>query len=360
MKKTFFEYLGIADMEKIHSQILSWIFSKDNDALLTEQKNKLIEGLFSVKDCHVVDIITEYESIDILIVLDKFVLCIENKLKSSEHSNQLIAYQNTLTKQYPNTKVNYYFLTLAGEEATSTEWINISYSDLYKELKKLTIENNGNGIILQEYIQTLSNYSLVVSDFINNPTKYKNVFLDGHKKKAQKNIKNNDPLIQFVTDNQLETILQKLYFRKVAQHLKLNSYYITETHGNAILGVGWIEKLNYNGKDFYFGFDFQKGTFKTNLTTAEYHKSQKDDIPEELGIALGRFKDEEGGKKYEYKRFNRPKSKAQYSITKKTSIKIEDLMIADFAKIFDLELSNAQQLLESFITKFNNNNKNGN
>jgi hypothetical protein len=50
MNKTFFEDLGIADRERIHSQILAQIFSSDFSALTKRHKIKLLDKIFDIKN----------------------------------------------------------------------------------------------------------------------------------------------------------------------------------------------------------------------------------------------------------------------------------------------------------------------
>ena len=45
MRKSFFEYLGIADIERVHSQFFAWIFSSDCQAIDSTYKNDLLKKL---------------------------------------------------------------------------------------------------------------------------------------------------------------------------------------------------------------------------------------------------------------------------------------------------------------------------
>tara|TARA_B110000240_G_C13423368_1_gene420509 strand:+ start:56 stop:1108 length:1053 start_codon:yes stop_codon:yes gene_type:complete len=347
MNRTFFEYLGIADMEKIHSQILQWILSEHNKSITSNQKNEFISDFLNIPNFHISDIITEYEKIDILIKSSNGVICIENKLKSSQHSDQLKTYQNTIQEKYGDINTYFFFLTLIDEKSNDNNWINISYNKLLKSLQKLKIENNTDGLILLEYIKTLENFSTIINDFIENPSNFINVFNDGSKTKHQKKKEHKNIKQQFISDNQLETIFQKMYFKKVADLLELTDYYIVETHGNAILGVPIEKGILLNGKTFNFGFDYQKGTFKTMCISTDYENSKSTDIPNQIPELFEKIKNNE---KYGYKRVNKPRTKAQYSLTKnnKQSIGID---VREFAEIFKTEMTLSKDLIQNEIIK---------
>lgn len=347
MNRTFFEYLGIADMEKIHSQILQWILSEDNKSLNSNQKNKLIEIFFEIQDFKITEIITEYEKIDILIKSSNSVICIENKLKSSQHSNQLEKYKKSIKNKYGEINSHFFFLTLIDENSFDKEWKNISYNKLLSSLLKLEIKENTDGLILIEYIKTLENFTKIIKDFLENPAEYNNVFVDGSKTKHQKKKEVKSEKQKFISDNQLETIFQKMYFKKVADILDLKDYYIVETHGNAILGVPIKTNIILNEKPFNFGFDYQNGTFKTMCISSNYENSNSKDIPLEIPELFERIKN---NVKYGYEKVNKPRTKAQYSLTKRRTENI-GINITEFATNFGNELKISRELIENEIIK---------
>ncbi|HXJ99842.1 MAG TPA: PD-(D/E)XK nuclease family protein [Gelidibacter sp.] len=154
--QTFFEFLSISNQEKIHSQILSWIFSENFKGILHTEKIKLFKNLFNIDVKKIEFSLTEYKNVDILIKTDKDIVVIENKLKSSQHSNQLDKYQKTIDNDFNNIKTNYFFLTLIGESSINTNWKNISYNDLFIALKKIEFQKNKDAIILEEYLAFLA------------------------------------------------------------------------------------------------------------------------------------------------------------------------------------------------------------
>ncbi|HEV8604630.1 MAG TPA: PD-(D/E)XK nuclease family protein [Tepidisphaeraceae bacterium] len=81
----------------------------------------------------------EWEDIDLLIVSDQpsFVVAIENKIDSSEHSQQLSRYKTTISQHYPNARPLYVFLTPDGAEASEPEWVSYAYSDVHRVLTRV-------------------------------------------------------------------------------------------------------------------------------------------------------------------------------------------------------------------------------
>lgn len=352
MKKTFFENIGIVDLEKIHSCMIKWILDKETECINHAGKINFLNNLLKTNIETIDYVVTEFDNIDVLIKTNKNVIIIENKLKSSQHSTQLEKYRDLIfnNKEFQNHKPIFIYLTLLGEPAEKSDWINISYEQIYNNLilAKINLESK-DGYILNDYIQTLSNLLSVVNDFIENPANYSNVFSDGSKTKSQKAEMYKDNVIKkYVATNQLETALQKLYLRKVANLLALEKtiegFYITETHGNAAMGI--TIKINFNNTNLNLAFDYQKGTFKTFCTHEDYRNSDPSMIPDNIKRLFDLVK---GNPNYGYVKVNKGKSKAQYSITKKMDQDISTLSVQQFAEIFKRELCLSKELIENEI-----------
>ena len=52
MNGSFFDRIGVADMEKVHSAVIGWIFSDDCKAFTNQQKSVLLCSLFDVSPSH--------------------------------------------------------------------------------------------------------------------------------------------------------------------------------------------------------------------------------------------------------------------------------------------------------------------
>lgn len=146
-KFNLFDVLKITRAEIRHSNLLAWLLSPNenhglNDSILAgfihfflsacaSDEHDIIDTL--LMDYHSFVLLREWHYIDILAVSDKekFILCIENKIDSGEHSNQLARYQKTIRDAYPGYKVMYIFLSPAGTEASLADtWISMSYNDV--------------------------------------------------------------------------------------------------------------------------------------------------------------------------------------------------------------------------------------
>ena len=81
----------------------------------------------------------EWGHIDLLITCEEppFVIVIENKVGSREHSGQLDRYQKTITNQYPQARPLYVYLTPSGDEPSEKAWVPYGYSDIHRVLKRL-------------------------------------------------------------------------------------------------------------------------------------------------------------------------------------------------------------------------------
>ena len=112
-----FQILRIAKNEIRHSNFLSWLLDPSQSHKLGDifLKRFLREVFSSDKfgdidqvdvegmDLTSVEIQREWKNIDVLIKLDNVVVCVENKVLSKEHSNQLKRYKDIIEHQFPIT-----------------------------------------------------------------------------------------------------------------------------------------------------------------------------------------------------------------------------------------------------------------
>ena len=148
-----FQILRISKNEIRHSNFLSWLLDpneshKLGDIFLKRFLRKVfssdkfgnidqvdVEGMDLTK----VEIQREWKNIDILIVLENVVVCIENKVLSKEHSNQLMKYREIIESNYPNHKQTFVFLTPEGDtsESESQTYEPISYEFIVNSLERI-------------------------------------------------------------------------------------------------------------------------------------------------------------------------------------------------------------------------------
>ncbi|GAI86416.1 unnamed protein product [marine sediment metagenome] len=318
MKRTLFDSLAISDSERIHSQTIAWIFSLDDEILNFNEKSKILKNIFKItEEFEISSIIveTELNRIDIFIQTDQDQFIIENKLKSSEHSEQTSRYMDSIPYIYKDdSKTKHFgFLTLINEMPKNETWIPITFSKLKESLSEIELDcKKKESIFISEYCQTLENLVTTFNAFMYDHLKFENVFKDGYKKKYEKERYDN-PLKDYIRVNQLETIFQKAFFRNIAKDSNLPNYEINETRGTALI-QSYFYEFQYKGKQYRIGLQFQGNTFKINLADKNYATSKANQIDEQLtNVFMNVFH-----KQNNFNKFNKPRTKAYISVSKKT------------------------------------------
>jgi hypothetical protein len=169
-KSNIFEILKIKNMEIRHSNFLGWLLDPEESHNLKNKfmkgfvqeginKNKYAEITVDIDSIDSVKIWREYKDIDLLIESYNVVFCIENKIFSDEHSDQLKKYKKIVQKEFPNKEKVFIYLTPSGKpsQQESELYLPISYSVVLNVLKNLDIQNiNKNAqIYILDYIATL-------------------------------------------------------------------------------------------------------------------------------------------------------------------------------------------------------------
>ena len=298
----FFNAIGVADMEKVHSAVIGWMLSDKCNAFDIKEKSTLLCNLFKENIRIFKNIVVQVEvyNIDILIETEdnqgnKECWVIENKIKSNQHSNQLDKYVNIIegtasstgknpqpiTIKYVNCPTHYCFLTLIPESPRgvhSRKWENLQYKDFLNHLGNVLIskKNNVDSDILTEYASCLSEMTSALDDFLNQPKAYPYVFTDGSKKKTQKNMvaigKSNGKYASYIAECGLETIFQKCLLSQLFNNLPIHAknkdwgenLVIEEWHGTAMFGTGLNIWQNIQGT-LKMQIEFQGGSFKVVL-----------------------------------------------------------------------------------------------
>jgi hypothetical protein len=347
MNKTFFEYLGIADMERIHSQILAWIFSSDFSALTERQKIELLEKIFDLK--HVVrieKILTETHRIDIIIETDSDLIIIENKIKSSQHSDQLFRYVEHFKKTHV-IPPKFYFLTLVEETVKDSNWKRISYQHIYNCLSQLELLDKPHSIIFEEYRAYLGKLNSLLFEFKMNTSKYDMVFLDGKKRKEDKvNFEYKNEYEKFIADNQLETILQKSFLTSLSQRITNVNSFVMDTRGDALIDFYLKVDIPFEKRKYTTMIELQGNIIKFAFIISgfsEYNNSKKDWIKSLVPI----MEDIAKSNPFEYRKCNKPKSKAYISISKKLKQNYWHMNTEDLVLMIEKEIENGFKLTEN-------------
>jgi PD-(D/E)XK nuclease superfamily protein len=356
---TFFEKIALADLERIHSQVLSWIFSPDCESIPLEGKSKILTELFGLnsKKYSSINSITELMRIDILILADDDLFVIENKFKSTLSENQLEKYEKAIS-DYTGTFFNkkdvnthYGYLTLISEGGNNENWKDIDYYTFNKLLSEVINLEHSSSPLLKEYSKTLDRITSACQDFIVNTSNYKRIFLDGSLKIDEKKAKISNGFYvghdKVIAQNNLETILQRMYWNHMISNIQENAY-VKETNGNAYVSVPFSQynKL-INGIEFNYKFEIQKTTVKINfvpMTMKDYNKSGKSWIDEEQ-----RVKFRNSLSHTTYSRYNDGNTKAQVSITKPINHDFYEQNIESARNIFKNLIQEAEIIIKTHL-----------
>ena len=167
-----FKILRVSNAEIRHSNFLSWLLDptanhKLNDSVLSKFLQEIINSSdnfdesITVEDIGIknVEIRREWENIDLLIILDEYVLCIENKIFSGEHSDQLTRYKNIVETNFPDKSQIYVYLNPFGYSSfgESDVYLPISYQVIIDILENLNLEDIDMTVksFIEQYLLTL-------------------------------------------------------------------------------------------------------------------------------------------------------------------------------------------------------------
>jgi hypothetical protein len=182
-----FETLGIVNAEIRHSNVLAWLFDPAQNhgldhhvlsqflkTIVAENRDDLGNVVpvleLELLDYSQIEIRREWENLDLLIVSNStklpFVVAIENKVRSKEHSKQLARYAATLRRAFPNHRHLKLFLTPDGALPESDDsWIVVTYSSVVECIEFALNRSGGNlgssvHLFIDHYLTILRRYIL--------------------------------------------------------------------------------------------------------------------------------------------------------------------------------------------------------
>ena len=135
-KPNIFQILSITRMEIRHSNFLAWLLDPNESHKLGGLfLKRFLREVFSSNRFEDIDqvavegldlsstkVLREWSNIDILINVDGIIICIENKVGSKEHSNQLERYKKIVENQFPEHKKTFVYLNPDGlDSETQTD-----------------------------------------------------------------------------------------------------------------------------------------------------------------------------------------------------------------------------------------------
>lgn len=170
-KFNMFDILKITRTEIRHSNMLSWLLNPNEnhglgDSVIRGFVQYVVSNFADDKDVFTTLLMNFYDfslqrewcNIDILAISTeaKFVFCIENKVDSKEHDNQLDRYRKIIEDVYPDYRKMYVYLSPEGVEASDSDyWCSMSYQDV------LTIIENA-----KKKVKLLPDVELLISNYI--------------------------------------------------------------------------------------------------------------------------------------------------------------------------------------------------
>lgn len=302
-----FQILGISRAEIRHSNFLGWLLNPNashglgnnflirflRDIVILQPNNLNVKNKFGIFDINTlnfnnIEIRREWQNIDLLIIFDDLVVCIENKVDSKDHSNQLKKYKDIVEKNFPKEKFKnlFVYLTPNGSEPTSRESISCytiySYEKIINHLNQiLEIHSDSLNIKILHYI---SDYVKTLELEIMNNNELNDL--------ADKIYQSHKDLMDFIIENKSDTATRIYpFFEKCIQDFgwvigsKNKGYvrFLTPNLKNIIPnnGNGWNKK-----ESFLFEIDFYWNknsiVFKTVISpnASEVHKILKKALEE--------------------------------------------------------------------------------
>ena len=174
-KPNIFQILKVTNAEIRHSNFLSWLLDPSSNHNLGDivlkgfikeiiNHSDMFDDEFTIENIDFVDVEVrrEWENIDLLVKIDSYVFCIENKIFSDEHSDQLTRYKNKVEESFPDLKKIYIYLNPQGISSfeESEVYLPISYQIVidilenidYSKFKKLSDTTRS---FIEQYLVTL-------------------------------------------------------------------------------------------------------------------------------------------------------------------------------------------------------------
>jgi hypothetical protein len=183
-KFNIFDALDIARVEIRHSNFLAFILDPGEShgqgdlflkALLMDLLKAAPDRLRPLSpididgaDLQEVEVRREWSHIDLLITCHQppFVIAIENKVNSQEHSDQLNRYKATIRLHYPGARPLYVYLTPKAETPSEDEWVPYGYADVHRVITR--VRKTHGKAIGEEVLVFLDHYlDLIGARFMN-------------------------------------------------------------------------------------------------------------------------------------------------------------------------------------------------
>lgn len=155
-----FRILKISKTEIRHSNFLAWLLDPDESHNLRDAFLKRflldISIELDLSSNESIEIRREWRNIDLLVITDNIIVCIENKVESNEHSDQLSRYKKIVKENFPGKEYRFVYLTPSKYEASDNEYISYSYEEITSILDRMISLYSRN--VTSEVLQYLKDY----------------------------------------------------------------------------------------------------------------------------------------------------------------------------------------------------------
>ncbi|MGQ8367363.1 PD-(D/E)XK nuclease family protein [Glaciecola sp. 1036] len=235
-KPNLFEILKISNTEIRHSNFLAWLLSPSQSHQLRDTFLKwFLKDIFSDSRVEWIDefsvdsidtskliIHREFRHIDLVLETNDFIVVIENKMWSKEHSNQLTRYKKIIQKEFPLKEHAFVFLTPYSHSPEQEEDKDLYVSYGYESIIRIL------DIILGIYGHSLSEkISIYINDYIE--ILRRNVMQEDEATKiAQEIYKNHKEALDFIFQKKPDLALK---FGEVFDEVIQHEGYILGTQG---------------------------------------------------------------------------------------------------------------------------------
>ena len=294
MASNFFSLISMADVERVQSAVIAWLFSDSCKALTIQAKLDALKGIFNIgvnlSRIDVIEAYTEFQHMDVVFFLKekgttRYLLVIENKIKCDLHNNQLQRYE----EQVKSFGVQYslVYLTLLPNPNLGN-WNNVSYSKLQSELlaalraSSATCSSDPDYQIAMSYNESILVLAQTAAEALGDPS-----------------MMFSSTPAPYVGTYRLRHVLQVYYFRSVKLHIekelaaylqskvKAQPFQVSVNYGirsdNAEILIQFhdgclVDKYLDFGPDGKgdFSIAFQNGTFKIAVAKNYWNKNPKD------------------------------------------------------------------------------------
>lgn len=179
-----FETLNFVNAEIRHSSVLSWLLDPNQNHgtgyyflnlflkyFIMQNKDSINHlNIFDIEMFNYTDVEVrrEWRNIDILIIIKEhsksLVIAIENKVLSSEHSNQLVRYREIIEDEFESFEKLFIFLTPESIIPSDENWINFNYSTVSELIDQLI--SSKRDLINEHIVNFIVQYNTILKRYI--------------------------------------------------------------------------------------------------------------------------------------------------------------------------------------------------